>query len=97
MRIPRRFFGIALGTGLLFAGAGYAGAAPLDSHAHRQEVNARNEIRRGELMEQEGQRLERIGQFKRGQAMVRRGETLERHGQRMLADAERHEHTYGYR
>src|SRR5215467_1682420 len=97
MNLHRKFFGVALAAGLLFAGATYAAAEPRDRHAERQEQIARDEIRRGELMEQEGRRLERNGEWRRGQALERRGENLERHGRRMLVSAERHEHVYGYR
>ena len=92
MSLHRKLFGIAVGAGLLFAGATYAGAEPFDSHAERQEQIARDEIRRGELMEQEGHRLERMGEWRRGEALERRGESLERHGRHMLFSAERHEH-----
>jgi hypothetical protein len=43
-------------------------------------------------MEQEGHRLERAGQWRRGEWLERRGETLERHGRQMLREAERREH-----
>jgi hypothetical protein len=97
MSLHGKFFGFALGTGLLFAGATYAGAQPLDRHAERQEQIARDDIRRGELMEQQGRRLESRGEWRRGEALERRGENLERHGKQLLAAAERHEHVYGYR
>ena len=93
MSIRRGFFGLALGASLLLAGVAYAGAPePGQYRAERQEQIARNEIRRGEMMEREGHRLESQGQWRRGRAMERRGENLERHGQQMLNAAERHEH-----
>lgn len=97
MSLRRKLFGFALGTSLVLAGAGYAGAAPLDRSAERQERVARDEIRRGEMMEQEGHRLEKQGEWRRGEALERRGEKLERHGRQMLAAAERHEHSFAYR
>lgn len=97
MSLHRKFFGFALGVGLLFAGATYAGAQPLDSHAEKQEQIARDEIRRGEMMEQQGRRLENRGEWRRGEALAHRGENLERHGKQRLASAEQHEHAYGYR
>jgi hypothetical protein len=97
MRLQRKLFGAALGASLLFAGASYASAGPLNWHGERQEQTARDEIRRGELMEQKGRQMESAGQWRRGQAMERRGQNLERHGRQMLNAAERHEHVYGYR
>ena len=97
MSLHRKFFGFALGAGLLFAGATYARAQPLDRHEERQEQIARDEIRRGELMEQQGRRLESRGEWRRGEALEQRGQNLERHGKQLLVVAERHEHVYGYR
>ena len=97
MSLYKKVFGFALGAGLLFAGATYAGAQPMDRHAERQEQIARDEIRRGELMEQQGRRLESRGDWRRGEVLEHRGENLERHGKQLLAEADRHEHVYGYR
>jgi hypothetical protein len=98
MSMRGKFFGLALGASLLFAGAAYAGAPePRQWRAERQERIARDEIRRGEMMEREGRRLESQGQWRRGERLERRGESLERHGHQMLAAAERHEHYPEYR
>ena len=94
----RKFCGIALGASLLFAGAAYAGAPDsIDRQAERQERIARDEIHRAEIMEQEGHRLERQGDWRRGQALERRGENLQRQGRQKLNSAERREHINGYR
>ncbi|HLH32651.1 MAG TPA: hypothetical protein VKY31_15735 [Terriglobia bacterium] len=94
MSMHRKIVGIALGASLLLAGAAYAGAEPFDRHPEQQERVARDEIHRGETMEQEGHRLERAGEWRRGEALERRGENLERHGRQMLNEAERHEHEW---
>jgi len=96
MSIRRKFFGLALGASLLCAGAVYAAPEP-QWGSERQEQIARDEIRRGEMMEREGHRLEREGQWRRGEALERRGENLERHGRQMLNAAERREHYRDYR
>jgi hypothetical protein len=93
LNMNTKFYGIALGASLLFAGAAYAGAPePIDRHAERQERIGRDEIRRGEVMEEEGHRLERQGQYRRGEGLERRGEKLERQGQQRLNAAEPREH-----
>ena len=98
MKMNRKFYGIALGACLLFAGAAYAGVPDsIDRHAEQQERIARDEIHRGEIMEQEGHRLERQGDWRRGKALERRGEKLERQGQQRLNSAERREHINEYR
>src|SRR5215470_6236436 len=98
LNMNKKFYGIALGASLLFAGAAYAGTPDsIDRHAERQEQIARDEIHRGEVMEQEGHRLERQGDWRRGQALERRGEKLERQGQQRLNSAERREHINEYR
>jgi len=89
---------LALGTSLLFAGTTYA--APQEwfqRQPERQERIARDEIRRGEMMEREGRELERQGQWRRGEELERRGENLERHGRQMLNEAERRENSREYR
>ena len=94
MSIRRTFCGVALGAGLLVAGAAYA--APQERFENRaterREQIGRDEIRRGEAMEQEGRRLENQGQWRRGQALERGGERLEQRGRHMLNEAEEHEH-----
>lgn len=97
MTLHRKFLGFTLGAGLLFGGVAYAAPTPIDGHVERQERIARSEIHRGEVMEQEGHRLENQGQWRRGQALERKGENLERHGQQMLNNAEQREHANGYR
>ena len=90
----KKFYGIALGASLLFAGAAYAGVpAPIDRHEQQERI-AHDEIRRGENMEQEGHRLERQGDWRRGRALERQGQKLERQGRKRLSAAERREHTY---
>ena len=98
MSMYTKFFGIALGASLLFAGTAYAGAPePRQWRTERQEQIARDEIRRGEMMEREGRRLESQGHWREGERLERRGENLERHGRQMLNAAERHEHYREYR
>jgi hypothetical protein len=89
MKVRRTLLATAIGSVLILGTAGYAAA---ERGPERQEQIARSEIRRGEAMEQEGHRLERAGQWRRGETLERRGESLERHGRQMLRDAERHEH-----
>jgi len=100
MSIRSKFFGLTLGASLLFAGVAYAGTPePQEWRGERQERQeriARDEIRRGEMMEREGRRLEAQGQWRRGEALERRGENLERHGRQMLNAAERREHNHEY-
>jgi len=98
LNMNQKFYGIALGASLLFAGAAYAGVPDsIVTHAERQERIAREEIHRGEIMEQEGHRLERQGDVRRGEALERRGQKLERQGQQRLNSAERREHINEYR
>ena len=103
MKISKTFFGTVLGSFLLIGTAGYAAAAPQERlgrwegdrwerGAEGQEQMARAEMRRGEMLEQQGHRLERQGDRWRGEMLERRGEAMERHGQQMLAAAERREH-----
>jgi len=93
--MKKKFYGVALGASLLFAGVAYAGTPePTDRHAEQQERIARDEIRRGEIMEQEGHRLERQGDWRRGQALERKGEKLERQGRNRLNATERRERIY---
>ena len=97
MRIRRALLTSALGSILLVGTNAYA--APWEGWergAERQEQIARSEMRRGEAMEQEGHRLERLGEWRRGEMLERRGESLENHGRMMLREAERREH-YGER
>ena len=97
MKISKALFGTVLGSFLLIGTAGYAAAAPQERSegerwergAERPEQAARAEIRRGEMLEQQGHQLERAGQWRRGEALERRGENMERHGQQMLAAAGR--------
>ena len=84
----KKVLGFTLGAGLLLAGSAYAAPAQVERQAERQEQIAREQIRRGEAMEQEGHRLERQGEWRRGESLERRGENLERHGRRMLNQAE---------
>src|SRR5712691_2737446 len=92
MSVNKSFYAIAFGSSLLMASAGYA-APPerMERAAEREEQIARSEIRRGEAMEQEAHRLERQGQWRRGEMLEQRGEYLERHGRQMLRQAERRE------
>ena len=95
MKIRRTLLAAGLGSILVIGAAGFASAAPEERWnrgAERQEQIARDEIRRGEMIEQEGHRLEQAGQWRRGEALERRGENLERHGRQMLMAAERREH-----
>jgi hypothetical protein len=49
----------------------------------RQKRIARDEIHRGEIMKQEGHRLERQADWRRGEALERQDERLERGRQRL--------------
>ena len=94
MSIRSKFFGLALGASLLCSGAAYAGTPEPQQYQYRserQEQIARDEIRRGEMMEREGRSLEQRGEWRRGQDLERRGERLERHGREMLNASERRE------
>ena len=88
----KSLFAAAIGTILLAGTASYAAPEERWERGERQEQAARREIRRGEEMEREGERLERRGEWRRGEELERRGEYLERHGRQMLAQAERREH-----
>jgi hypothetical protein len=95
MKIRKSLVATTLGSVLIIGTAGFAAAAPQERWARgseRQEQVARDEIRRGELLEQQGRRLESRGDWRRGQMLERRGDALERHGREMLREAERHEH-----
>jgi len=95
MKIRKSLAAMALGSALVIGTAGFAAAAPADASqrgAERQEQIARAEIRRGELLEQEGHRLESRGDWRRGQRLERQGENLERHGRQLLRQAELREH-----
>lgn len=95
MKVRKSLVAGALGSILVIGTAGFASAAPQERWgrgAERQEQIARDEIRRGELLEQEGHRLERYGNWRRGEMLERRGENLERHGREMLRQAEFREH-----
>ena len=95
MKIRKTLAAAGLGSILLIGSAGFAAAAPQQywsSAGERQEQTARAEIRRGEALEAEGHRLERLGNHRKGEKLERQGEALKRHGRQMLAAAERHEH-----
>jgi hypothetical protein len=95
MRLRKSLIGTALGSILIIGTAGFAGAAPQQRWARgseRQEQIARDEIRRGELMEQQGRRLESRGDWRRGETLERQGESLERHGRQLLRQTEWREH-----
>ena len=95
MKVRKSLLATALGSVLVIGTAGFAAAAPQgrwDRGTERQERIARDEIRRGELLEQQGHRLERQGDRRRGEMLERRGENLERHGRQMLRQAEFREH-----
>jgi hypothetical protein len=100
MRIRKVLLTSAFGSIFLLGTAAYAAPQerfePWERGAERQEQIARSEIRRGEAMEQEGHRLERMGEWRRGEMLERRGEYMERHGRMMLRQAEQREH-YGER
>ena len=92
MKMRKTLFATALGS-ILLVGTGAYAAAPDEfwGGAEHREQTARAEIRRGEALEQEGHRLERLGQWRRGEMLERRGEHLERHGRQMLRETERRE------
>ncbi len=94
MRVSKGLVATALGSILLIGAAGYAAPERFERGAERQEQTARAEIRRGEALEQEGRRLERTGDWRRGEMFEQRGESLERHGRQMLRESEWREH-YG--
>jgi len=95
MRVNKGLVATALGSILLIGTAGYAAPERFERGAERQEQIARAELRRGEALEQEGRRLERIGDWRRGEMLEQRGESLERHGRQMLKESEWREHHEG--
>ena len=95
MKVRKSLVAMALGSVLVIGTAGFAAAAPQERWARgseRQEQIARDEIRRGQLLEQQGHRLERQGDWRRGETLERQGEKLESHGRQMLRQAELREH-----
>jgi hypothetical protein len=92
MRVNKGLVAAALGSVLLIGTAGYAAPERYDRGAEREEQAARAEIRRGETLEQEGRRLERMGDWRRGEMLEQRGESMERHGRQMLRQSEWREH-----
>ncbi len=95
MRVNKGLVATALGSILLIGTASYAAPERFERRTEREEQVARAEIRRGEALEQEGRRLERIGDWRRGEMLERRGEGLERHGRQMLRQSEWREHDEG--
>ena|ERR1051326_8314935 len=95
MRIRKTLAGMALGSALVIGTAGFAAAAPQEHWLRgnaRQEQVARDEIRRGELMEQEGRRMEWQGDRRRGEKLERKGEKLVRHGRQVLRQVQLREY-----
>ena len=87
MRLPKKSIIIAFGTMLAASGAVYAAPAQFDAHGGREFRVAENYEHRGQALVREGERLERMGQYRRGEAMerqgralIRKGEALERNG-----------------
>src|ERR1051326_6944364 len=85
MKFQKTLMAGALGSLLLFGATSYAAPQYRDDRGiERQERIARDEIRRGEAMEQQGRLLEQRGDWRRGERLERRGENLEQHGRNML-------------
>ncbi len=95
MKAHKGFVASALASILLIGTTGFAAPERWQRGAEREEQTARAEIRRGEALEQEGHRWERMGDRRRGEMLEERGERLERHGRQMLRESERREHYEG--